>query len=63
MDFLKPIAFVVIYIIISLYTIFVITRIIPTTIGSRLERVASFSSLGVEIGVPLGRKVIIVVVA
>ena len=63
MEFLKPIALVVIPNIISFYTTIIISRIITTTDGSRLERVASFYSLGVEIVVRSVRKVIIVVVA
>ena len=61
-SFLKPIVLVVVPIIISFYTTIIISRILTTTDGSRLECVASFYSLGVEIVVPSVRKVIIVVV-
>ena len=45
MEFLKPIALVVIPIIISFFTNIIIPRFITTTDGSRLERVASFYSI------------------
>ena len=61
--FWEPIVLVVVPIIIFFYTTIIISRIITTTDVSRLECVASFYSLGVEIVVTSVRKVIIVVVA
>ena len=60
---MKPIVLVVVPIIISFHTAIIIYRIVTTMDGSRLECVASFYSLGVEVVVPSVMKVIIVIVA